>query len=127
MVGSAKGRSMMELTSALPRKSSRTSTQAMARPATEFTTATAKDIHSVSSSAATASGWVMAAQKPDHPLLNALDTERREREQDEERQVGDGERGAPDPEPPSGRRRPAQGSGAAAGSPPAGCRPARAP
>ena len=34
-------------TSALPRKSSRTSTQAMAKPATELTTATAKEIQSV--------------------------------------------------------------------------------
>ena len=63
---------MTALTSALPRKSSRTSTQAMAKPATELTTATAKAIPSVSSSAATASGWVMAAQNAPQPPLNAL-------------------------------------------------------
>ena len=55
IVGSAKGRSMTALTSALPRKSSRTSTKAMARPATELTTATMAETASVSSSAATAS------------------------------------------------------------------------
>ena len=72
MVGSAKGRSMSALTNALPRKSSRTSTKAMASPATELTTATMAAATSVSSSAATASGWVTALQNWDQPWLNAL-------------------------------------------------------
>ena len=74
MVGSAKGRSMRALSSALPRKSSRTSTKAMASPATELTTATMAEMASVNSSAATASGCVTAAQNSDQPPLNALVT-----------------------------------------------------
>ena len=74
MVGSAKGRSMTALTSALPRKSSRTSTNAMASPATELMTATIADAASVSSSAATAPGWVTALQKAPQPPLKALAT-----------------------------------------------------
>ena len=74
MVGSAKGRSMTAPRSALPRKSSRTSTNAMARPAMEFTTATMAAAPSVSSSAATASGWVTARQNSAQPSLKALVT-----------------------------------------------------
>ncbi len=44
----------------------------MASPATELTTATMAEMASVSSSAATASGWVTAAQNADQPPLNAL-------------------------------------------------------
>ncbi len=63
---------MSALTNALPLKSSRTSTNAMARPAMELMMATINAMTSVSSSAATASGWVMAAQKVLQPPLNAL-------------------------------------------------------
>ena len=54
IVGSAKGRSMSALSDALPRKSSRTSTHAVAVPATALTAATTSDVHSDSFSAATA-------------------------------------------------------------------------
>ena len=64
---------MTALTSALPRKSSRTSTKAMARPAMELTMATRKAATSVSLRAATASGVVTAVQKELQPSLNALE------------------------------------------------------
>ena len=54
IVGSAKGRSMSALSAALPRNSSRTSTHAVAVPATALTAATTSDVHSDSFSAATA-------------------------------------------------------------------------
>ena len=57
-----------------PRKSSRTSTQEMARPAMELTTATMAERTSVSSSAATASGLVTSVQNALQPPLNALVT-----------------------------------------------------
>ena len=44
MVGRAKGRSMTALTTALPRNSSLTSTQAMTSPATALKAATASDL-----------------------------------------------------------------------------------
>ena len=84
MVGSAKGRSITALTSALPRKSSRTSTKAMARPAMELTTATSSAATRVSLSAATASGVVTACQKELQPSLNALEIERGDGEEDEQ-------------------------------------------
>ena len=46
----------------------------MARPAMELTTATMAASASVSSSAATASGWVTALQNVAQPPLNALVT-----------------------------------------------------
>ena len=46
----------------------------MARPATELKTATMAAAPRVSSSAATASGWVMACQNTAQPLLNAVVT-----------------------------------------------------
>ena len=54
IVGSAKGRSMSALIAALPRNWSRTSTQAVAVPATALTAATTSDVHSDSFRAATA-------------------------------------------------------------------------
>ncbi len=63
---------MTALTSALPRNSSRTSTNEMARPAMEFTTATMAESASVSSSAETASGLLTEAQNALQPPLKAL-------------------------------------------------------
>ncbi len=65
---------MTALTSDLPGKSSRTSTQEMARPAMELTTATMAERTSVSSSADTATGLVTSAQNVLQPPLNALAT-----------------------------------------------------
>ena len=65
---------MRALTSDLPGNSSRTSTQEMARPAMELTTATMAERTSVSSSAATATGLVTSVQNALQPLLNALVT-----------------------------------------------------
>ena len=65
---------MTALTSALPRKSSRTSTQEMASPAMELTTATMAERTSVSSSAETANGLVTSVQNALQPPLNALVT-----------------------------------------------------
>src|SRR4051812_9763616 len=58
----------MELTSDLPRKSSRTNTQAISVPVTAFATATAIETNRVNLSAATASRPEMAVQKPLNPL-----------------------------------------------------------
>ena len=63
---------MTALTIALPLKSSRTRTQAIARPATELIRATMAEAARVSSRAATASGWVTAAQNACQPPENAL-------------------------------------------------------
>src|SRR5882672_11093671 len=60
---------MIALTSVLPRKSSRTSTQAVIVPSTAFRSATTIDVPSVSFRAATASGLVTACQKPCDPAL----------------------------------------------------------
>ncbi len=65
---------MTALMRALPRKSSRTSTQAMARPAMELTTATMAERARVSCSADTDSGLETAAQNVLQPPLNALVT-----------------------------------------------------
>src|SRR3954451_3671302 len=67
MVGSAKGRSTIEFTTDLPKKSSRTSTQASRVPKTAFTATTSSDIASVSLSAATASGALTEPQKSSQP------------------------------------------------------------
>ena len=62
-VGRAKGRSMTRARrTRLPRKSSRTSTQAMTSPASELKMATASEHKKVSLRAATASGWMTAAR-----------------------------------------------------------------
>src|SRR5690242_12775659 len=62
MVGSANGRSMTALTSALPRKSSRTSTQAVIVPSTPLIRTTAKAAPKVSFRAPTASGFEIDCQ-----------------------------------------------------------------
>src|SRR5215471_6860221 len=65
---------MIALTSDLPRKSSRTRTQAVIVPSTAFNTATASDATSVSLSAATASGEVIASQNDPKPSCLAVET-----------------------------------------------------
>src|SRR3954453_10818088 len=67
IVGSANGRSITALMTALPRKRSRTSTQATSVPATALIAATRIDRTSVSFSAATACGAVTASQKAPSP------------------------------------------------------------
>ena len=54
IVGSANGRSMIALTTRLPRKSSRTSTQAISVPMTALIAVTTSEMSSVNRSAATA-------------------------------------------------------------------------
>src|SRR4051794_4416162 len=68
MVGSAKGRSISELTTPLPGNSSRTSTQAISVPATALTVTTINEAINVSSSAETACGLDTAFQNPSSPL-----------------------------------------------------------
>ena len=65
---------MIALTSDLPRKSSRTSTQAVIVPSTAFRSETASDAPTVSFSAATASGLETASQKDCDPSLVASQT-----------------------------------------------------
>ena len=72
-VGRAKGRSTRAPTSRLPTKSSRTSTQAMINPATEFTAATPRAEKKVSFKAATDSGSLTAVQKAPRPPLSAVE------------------------------------------------------
>src|SRR4029453_5037870 len=67
IVGRAKGRSIRALTSRLPGKSSRTRTQAMTVPMATFQPATSSETARVRRSAATAWGWVAAAQKEAAP------------------------------------------------------------
>src|SRR4051794_16666706 len=62
MVGSANGRSMTELITALPGKSSRTRTQATSTPVTTLMAVASSDIHSVRTRADFACGDVMAGQ-----------------------------------------------------------------
>src|SRR2546421_7979578 len=69
IVGSANGRSMIALTSALPRKSSRTRTHAVIVPSTALIKATMKAAPNVSFSAATVSGLDTICQKPCAPLF----------------------------------------------------------
>ena len=58
---------MIAFTSDLPRKESRTSTQAVIVPSTALSSATAIEVQSVSFSAATASGLVTTSQNPSQP------------------------------------------------------------
>ena len=58
---------MIALTSDLPRKDSRTSTQAVIVPRTALISATAIDVQSVSFSAEIASGLVTTSQNPSQP------------------------------------------------------------
>src|SRR5947207_1849455 len=64
---------MSAFTRRLPGKRSRTSTQAIAVPATAFTAATISDTTNVSFSAATASLPVTAVQNASNPFWNAFD------------------------------------------------------
>ena len=66
-MGSANGRSMTALITLLPRKSSRTSTQAMSVPVTAFTATTMSEATNVSLSAATAAGEVTCSQNAGRP------------------------------------------------------------
>src|SRR3954454_9541521 len=62
IVGSANGRSMTALTAPLPRKSSRTRTQAMSTPVTTLMAVVSSDMTTVSVSADFACGDVIAGQ-----------------------------------------------------------------
>src|SRR3954452_12634575 len=73
MVGSAKGRSTRPSNSFLPRKSSRTKTQATAKPMTAPMTQTMAEMASVNLSVAIDSGAVTWSQKVPKPLSNALE------------------------------------------------------
>src|SRR3954451_4390048 len=72
IVGSANGRSMTALTRLLPRKSSRTSTQAINVPVTTLMSATMAEITTVMTSAAIAAGAVIASMNAPGPPLNAF-------------------------------------------------------
>src|SRR5688572_713598 len=61
---------MIALTTLLPRKSSRTSTQAMRVPVTPFTSTTSREATNVSLSAATAAGEVTSSQNAESPPSN---------------------------------------------------------
>jgi hypothetical protein len=67
IVGSANGRSMTLFTIDRPGKRSRTSTQAVIVPKTALTSAARTATITLSFSAATASGFDTADQKPDQP------------------------------------------------------------
>ena len=62
---------MSELTTVLPKKRSRTSTQAITVPITALMATTTSDTPTVSFSDVRARSLVMAFQKPSHPLSNA--------------------------------------------------------
>src|SRR5687768_1799086 len=65
---------MIAFTTVLPRKSSRTSTQAVTVPSTALSRATPNEVTSVSFRAATASGLETASQKDRVPSLDASQT-----------------------------------------------------
>src|SRR4051794_34161195 len=67
IVGSAKGRSISAFTAPLPRKSSRTSTQAISVPVTALIATTISETISVSLNAATAWGPVTTSQNSPSP------------------------------------------------------------
>ena len=71
IVGSAKGRSMIALTMALPGKLSRTSSQATIVPKTPLIATTINEQTRISSSALFAEGLVTWLQKCPRPSLNA--------------------------------------------------------
>ena len=101
IVGSANGRSMTELTIALPGNSSRTSTQAIVVPMTQLITVTASDEHDGRARApATACGSVIASQKPARPSSKDFSDEERERDQHDQAEPGRdeprGKQGAPE-------------------------------
>src|SRR5436190_11085651 len=72
MVGRAKGRSMRALTRPLPRKSSRTRTQATRVPMTTLTRATTAEVVRVTRRAARAAGAVTASHRSPRPPDNAV-------------------------------------------------------
>ena len=72
MVGSANGRSIIELTMRLPGKSSRTSTHAMIVPITTLISATITETNNVTRNDAKATGAVTASQNPEIPSSNAV-------------------------------------------------------
>src|SRR5215217_403666 len=74
MVGSANGKSIIELTMLLPGNSSRTSTQAISVPNTALISTTTSEAISVSFSAATACGLLIALQKLSVPLSSDFST-----------------------------------------------------
>ena len=74
IVGNANGRSMTALTNSLPRKSSRTSTQAIIVPVAALKIATNAAHASVSFSAAIDCGFVTSAQNVSHPCDRELQT-----------------------------------------------------
>src|SRR4051794_3812627 len=74
IVGRANGRSISAFTAPLPRKSSRTRTQAISVPMTAFTTVTTSARTSVSLSADTASGSLIASQNAAAPPSKDFDT-----------------------------------------------------
>src|SRR5438094_2083112 len=74
IVGRAKGRAITAFTTDLPRKSSRTKTQAVSVPSTAFVSAAAAETASVSFNAATASALETASQKPAPPLFVEVHT-----------------------------------------------------
>ena len=99
---------MTALTSALPRKSSRTSTKEMARPAMELTTATMADSCQRELQRGHRLGLGDGASRRRPAPLKALAKSGGQGQQDQQRQVGDGEAGRPG-RPPGragdGRRR----------------------
>ena len=74
---------MIALTTAFPRKSSRTSTQAVTVPSTALSSETRSDVTSVNFSAATACGSETALPEPLRTLARRLPDQRSDREEDE--------------------------------------------
>src|SRR3954463_6007355 len=72
IVGRANGRSISAFTAPLPRKSSRTSTQAISVPVTALITTTIADVMNVSFSAASACGPVTTSKNSDTPPSSDL-------------------------------------------------------
>ena len=88
IVGSANGRSMIALTTFLPRKSSRTSTQAMIVPVTALIPATISAATRLSSSAETACESETTLQKLDAAVRPRLPDDGGDRQHDDGRQKG---------------------------------------
>ena len=89
IVGSANGRSITELTMRLPRKSSRTITQAISVPITALIATMIREVITVSLIAATASGSVIAFQNALKPSSVERRTTARERDQHDQAQPGE--------------------------------------
>ena len=80
----------------LPRKSSRTSTQAISVPNSALTSTTITEAISVSRSAATACGLLTAFQNASEPAVERLEQHRRQRDQRDDAQVRHGDAAAED-------------------------------